>query len=212
MAHDFTVMLAVHDAVRRDLVRFASLVAGTTPVGVDRAAALTRQWRLVVERVTEHERLEDEVLWPAARDAVPPAEQEPLDRMAAQHRQLTDVLAVGSALFASGALVDGGVARRALGDAIERAAVLADAQFGYEERVVLPLLGRWLPAAGWAAFVASVRAPAGPLLDPEVLPWLLEGSRPDRVSHVLGLLGEAERTVYEQEWKPAHRVRLAEAW
>jgi hypothetical protein len=212
MGHDFSLMLAVHDAVRRDLVRFVTLLGGNAPVGVERAAALSGQWDLLVGRVLEHERIEDELLWPAARAAVPASEQEPLDRMARHHDQLTSVLEVASALFAAGAVVQGGAARQALADAIERAAVLADAQFGYEERKVLVLLDARLPAADWAAFVASAHDPAGPLLDPVALPWLLDGSRPERASLLLGLVGDEARDAYESQWKPAHRSRLAEAW
>jgi hypothetical protein len=215
MAHDFAPMLAVHDAVRRDLIRFVTLLGGTSPVSPERATALSRQWDLVVGRVTEHERPEDDVLWPAARLAVPMSEQAPLDRMAEQHRQLTGMLNAASARFESGAAAvggEGGAARTSLADAIERAAVLADKQFAYEERTVFALLDTWLPEAHWAAFVATLHAPSGPLVDPVLLPWLLEGSRPDRVSTLLGLLGDDDRQAYEQDWKPAHRLRAAEVW
>jgi Hemerythrin HHE cation binding domain len=212
MGHDFALVLAVHDAVRRDLVRFVTLLGGNAPIGVERAAALGRQWDLLVGRVVEHERIEDDVLWPAARVAVPLAEQEPLDRMAAYHNRLTSALEVASAVFATGAVVGGGAPRHALADSVERAAVLADAQFGYEERKVLVLLDAWLPAADWDAFIAAARAPAGPLLDPVALPWLLDGSRPERTALLLGLLGVEHRDAYESQWKPAHRSRLAEAW
>jgi hypothetical protein len=212
MSHNFSLMLAVHDAVRRDLIRFVTRLGGTAPVGTSQAAALGSQWELVVGRVVEHEQIEDEVLWPAVRVAVPAEEQAPLDRMAEQHEQLTRVLGLVSARFADGALVSGGAARADLADRIERAAVMADAQFAYEERNVLPLLERWLTATQWAAFVAAQQAPAGPLQDPVVLPWLLEGSRPERALVVLGLLGDEHRRAYEQNWKPAHHRRVAEVW
>ena len=212
MAHDFSLMLAVHDAVRRDLIRFVTLLGGTAPVGVEQAAALSSQWDLIVGRVMEHERAEDAVLWPAVRAAVPEDEQAPLDRMVAQHDQLTAVLDVVSARFAAGAVLAGGSARTQLADSIEGAAVMADAQFAFEERNVLPLLDRWLSAPDWATFVAAQHAPAGPLHDPVVLPWLLEGSRPDRAAGVLGLLGTEHRRAYEQDWKPAHQLRTARVW
>jgi hypothetical protein len=212
MGHDFTPMQAVHDAVRRDLIRFATLLGGTAPVSAERAVALGRQWEQVVGRVVEHERLEDGIVWAAARRSVPAPEQQPLDRMTELHDQLTSLLAVGSELFASGAASGGGVARRQLADTVERAAVLADKQFAYEEGTVLVLLDRYLPEADWAAFVATLHAPTGPFVDPVHLPWLLEGSRPDRVNALLGLLGADARDAYEQEWKPAHRLRTAEVW
>lgn len=212
MAHDFSLMLAVHDAVRRDLIRFVTLLGGTAPVGVEQAAALGSQWGLIAGRVTEHERLEDQVLWPAVRAAVPHSEHGPLDRMAGQHEQLTAVLDAVSTRFDAGAVVAGGSARAELADTIESAAVMADAQFAFEERNVLPLLDRWLPAPAWAAFVAAQRAPAGPLRDPVALPWLLEGSRPERVAVLLGLLGPEHKLAYEQDWKPAHQSRAAQLW
>jgi|GEM_PF-2368700 len=212
MAHDFTVMLAVHDAVRRDLIRLVSLVGGTAPISDTRASALARQWDLIVGRVREHERIEDEVLWPAVRVAVPADEQDPLDRMVAAHQQLTAVLQAASDRLAAGDLAHGRGARARLADSIEAAAVLADAQFAFEERVVLPLLDRFLPGQDWADFVAASHAPTGPLADPVVLPWLLEGSRPQRVATVLALLGPENRRAYEQDWKPAYRVRVAQVW
>jgi len=212
MAHDFALMLAVHDAVRRDLIRFVTLLGGTAPVGLERAAALGSQWELVVDRVGEHERIEDAVLWPAAREVVPVGDQEPLDRASRQHAQLTVVLQVVSARFATGAVARGGVHRADLADAIEGAAVMADAHFAFEERNVLPLLEAWLPAEQWERFVSALRDPAGPLRDPVALPWLLEGSRPDRVATVLGLLGPEHQVAYEQAWKPAHRARVDQLW
>ena len=210
-AHDFTPMLAVHDAVRRDLIRFVTILGGNAPVTPERWTALARQWELVVGRVIEHERLEDDLLWPAARRAVPLEEQGPLEVMVGQHERLTEVLAAGTAGFSAGGAASGSQ-RSALADLIEQAAVRADKQFAHEERTVFPLLDRHLPVEDWAVFVASLHAPSGPLVDPVLLPWLLEGSRPERVRTLLALLGDDHRAADEADWKPAHRVRTAEVW
>jgi hypothetical protein len=211
MSHDFTPTLAVHDAVRRDLIRFATLLGGNAPIRSDRAVLLAGIWHQVTARVVEQERLEDSLLWPAARRATPAGEHDPYDRMAEQHGALVDLLSAGAGQFAAGAASDP-AGRRQLAETAERAAVLADRQFAYEERTVLPLLDRYLPEPDWAAFVGALHAPSGPLVDPVHLPWLLEGSRPDRVSALLRLVGADARDAYEREWKPAHRLRAAEVW
>jgi hypothetical protein len=211
MGHDFTPTLAVHDAVRRDLIRFATLLGGNAPIRSDRAALLAGSWAQILARVVDQEQWEESLLWPAARLATPVDQQEPFDRMAEQHGVLVDLLAAGAEQFAAGAATDV-TGRRRLADTAERAAVLADRQFAYEERAVLPLLDRYLPESQWAAFVGALHAPSGPFVDPLHLPWLLEGSRPDRVNALLRLVGADTRDAYEREWKHAHRLRAAEVW
>jgi hypothetical protein len=212
VSHDFGPLYAVHDAVRRDLARLVSLTGGTASLRAGRASGLRAHWSQLTGVVLAHERAEDEVLWPALRQAVPAQESGPIDLVTEQHEALVAAIdAVRHGLEAEDAftLPD---ARERLAAASQRAAVLADHHFGLEERRLLPLVSAWLDPADWAAFVAAWRADPGPGGDAEVLPFVLEGAHPGRAAALVATLDEEGRQAYECLWRPAYKERVAALW
>lgn len=208
MSLDPTALNAVHDAIRRDLVRFVQVFAGTHPVSADRAVALARHWDLVSTALEHYTDTQDRLLWPAAREVVPTASQAPLDFIAEKQPLLVDRIAVAAAAFASGAAAGGPVQRQALAESLERLAMLADQHFAYEEGSVQPLLAD-LPDDASVAVTAALNSIAEPAT---LVPWLLDGALADRVARVLATLGEAEQQAYATLWKPAYREAASLLW
>jgi hypothetical protein len=208
---DLTPVLAVHDAVRRDLVRLVQVLGGTAPVTAGRAAALRDHWVLLAGVLAAHEHAEDTVLWPALVEAAPAAERV-VAAAVAQHAGLDDAMATAGRLLDE--LVDPATPadREEVAAAVERAAVLADHHFGLEEDRLLPLVDRALPTRAWEAFVSAWRRDVGPGGGAAVLPFLVEGARPDRVASLLAALDEGQRAAYAGEWRPAHDTRVALLW
>jgi Hemerythrin HHE cation binding domain len=212
VSHDFGPMYAVHDAVRRDLARLVSLTGGTAPLRAGRAGALRAHWSQLTGVVLAHERVEDDVLWPALRRAVPAEESGPIDLAVAQHEPLFGALeAVRHELEVEDAFTVPD-ARERLASACQRAAVLADHHFGLEETRLLPLVSSWLDPAGWAAFVAAWRRDPGPGGAAEVLPFVLDGAHAARAAALVATLDEDDRHAYEWQWRPAYKERVASLW
>lgn len=212
MPLDFTPMIAVHDAVRRDLVRFAGLLGGNATLPAGRIAALREHWTLVMGALAAHEQLEDDLLWPAAR-ALPeedaPGLAEAVRRAEAQHGAIDQVRGTTAAELAEFA---GGAARDRLATHVEQLARLTDLHFAAEEQHVLPLLDRYLPVEHWDRFVRAGEATASPGGRDLMLPWLLQDASPRRVATILAPLGDYERTALDTSWTPAYQDRIAALW
>jgi Hemerythrin HHE cation binding domain len=209
---DFGAMFAVHDAVRRDLGRAVSLTGGTSPVSAGRAVALRSRWALLCGVVAAHEQAEDTVLWPRLRAVLPAAEAGPLDVAADQHEALDSAMAEATRwLTDPGAFADRAGRERVTG-ALQHMAVRADHHFGLEERRLLPLVATWLDPADWWEFVRAWSAAPGPGGLEHVLPFLLDGSHPDRAASVLDGLDPEQRTAYSERWRPAYKAATADLW
>jgi len=211
-ALDLTPVLAVHDAVRRDLVRLVQVLGGTAPVQPDRGAALRDHWRLLTGVLSAHERVEDTVLWPALLEVGPADAAGTVSAALAQHAGLDEAIAAAGRLLDDPASTASQRGRDDVAAALEKAAVLADHHFGLEEDRLLPLVEEWLPTPEWEAYVSAWRRDVGPGGGAVVLPFLVEGARPDRVASLLAALDDGQRVAYTVEWRPAHDTRVALLW
>lgn len=212
MSHDFSVLYAVHDAVRRDLVRLTEVAGGTSPVRGSRVDGLRSHWALLSGVLGAHERAEDTLLWPALARSAPEGERAAVETALGQHDELAGALAAVTEAFASPEPFGAPVERGRLAGAVRRTAVLADHHFALEERRLIPLLRSWMDPAGWAAFVGGWRADSGPGGVAQVVPFVLEGAHPQRAAGVLAVLDDADRAAYEHTWRPAHRARVSALW
>lgn len=215
MPRDFQLMYAVHDAVRRDLVRIVGILGGSKPVDAGRAAALAERWDYLAGVILRHHADEDTRLWPAAREVLDDAGREMLDRLEAQHAAVTIAVEETSALFAE--LGAAGQAptreqRETVADSAERVLRLLDAHFAAEEDRLLPALSGRLDDGGWDGYGSIVRAAAGTGGTAAVLPWLLDDAPPARVGAVLDRLPDHVRASYAGQWQRAYRERVAAAW
>ncbi|HZG88623.1 MAG TPA: hemerythrin domain-containing protein [Pseudonocardia sp.] len=217
LINDFTMMLVIHDAFRRDVRRIGDVLtsaADGAPVTPDRAAAVLERWRWVTEQVHHHHGGEDAALWPALRTAVgdDAAVRDLLDRMEDEHRALGPREGeLDRNLRAFAAAPSPGRARSAL-TAWRAFSEVFLAHLAHEERAAVPVLERRLPPEALRRFEADQQRALGLRVTmTRFFPWLIEDASPHRRQHVLGLLPAPLRWVVLRSL-PRHRRRTARAW
>ncbi len=94
---EFTMMYATHDAFRRDLGRLEEASAA----GKAGTAGVRAGWENFRTQLLLHHSVEDSLLWPAVRRAVPgrPRDLALLDEMEAEHARLDPLLAAFDKAF-----------------------------------------------------------------------------------------------------------------
>ncbi|HEY6499771.1 MAG TPA: hemerythrin domain-containing protein, partial [Streptosporangiaceae bacterium] len=139
---DLTVMLAAHEALRRDLTGLAHAAAAqATGAGrgdPGRRQAVQRGWTVFQRQLHIHHTAEDELVWPALRDrlATSDAARSVLEAMEAEHQQIDPLLgAVDRAMSQPGG-DDGSMA-----DTVDVLTMALHGHLAHEERDALPLIG-----------------------------------------------------------------------
>lgn len=181
---DMTMMLAVHDALRRESAQVARLAAGKGGV----AAAVG--WELFATYLRVHHTTEDDILWPALLAAAGPGEQALLDAMEAEHAVLDPLIAA----------IDAGL------DVADRADALVtalDTHLRHEETDVLPLIQAVLPAEQWQRFGQAHGTRVGADA-PRYLPWVLEGMSAGRAGTILDRMPPQIQEQYRDQWRSAY--------
>src|SRR5277367_1153764 len=99
---DLTVMIAAHDAFRRDLTRLAQAAAFADLPDPARRASVRAGWELFKRQLHLHHTAEDAIVWPALRERLPHSDhaQSVLDAMEAEHQQIDPLLAAVDDAFA----------------------------------------------------------------------------------------------------------------
>lgn len=202
---DLTIMMAAHEALRRDLVGLAHAAGDAGRAGAARGEAVQRGWAVFQRQLHIHHTAEDELIWPALRQrlAHSDAARSVLDAMEAEHQQIDPVLAaVTRAMGQPGG--DGG----ALGDTVDVLTMALHGHLAHEEREALPLIGIALTAAEWRAVgrrigVQNLRHA------PEMFAWMLDGADPEQARAAVGTLPPPARVLYRTVWRPrfARRAR-----
>lgn len=181
---DMTMMLAVHDALRRESAQVARLA--TNKGGV----AATVGWEMFSTYLRVHHTTEDDILWPALRAAAGPGEQALLDAMEAEHAVLDPLIAA----------IDAGreVAERA--DALVTA---LHTHLRHEETEVLPLINAVLPAEEWRRFGQAHGGRVG--VDARrYLPWVLDGMNAGRAETILDGMPSQIQEQYRDQWRSGY--------
>jgi hemerythrin-like domain-containing protein len=181
-----TMMLAVHDALRRDLERVAQM------------DARSEGWDFFERMLHVHHTAEDDLLWPVVRDAVAGRSEDLalLDAMVTEHAAIVPLLEA-----IDRALADGQAARRARA----KLDTLLREHLTHEEQAALPLIDRTLTEEQWIAFGQGSTERVGADM-PRFLPWLLDGADEDTTTRVLGLIPAPVQDMYRDEWRPAYRA------
>jgi iron-sulfur cluster repair protein YtfE (RIC family) len=182
---DLTLMMAFHDAFRRDLGHLAR-AASRRPAELDdpnRRTAVLAGWELFKTQLHIHHTAEDNDLWPRMRThlADRPDELALLQAMQDEHARIDPLLAAVDAALADR---DGGHQR--LGDTVDELASQLHGHLGHEERDVLPLIDRSLTQAEWEAFGDDQRRRIGIRGGAQLFPWLLDEASPEQAKAVLG--------------------------
>jgi hemerythrin-like domain-containing protein len=215
---DLTVMLAAHEALRRDLTGLARAAAGAARSGPAQSEAVLRGWAVFQRQLHIHHTAEDELVWPALRERLAASDgaQSVLDAMEAEHQQIDPLLAAVSQAMdgarSDGAAQNGGrLADTVLADTVLADTVLADTvdvltmalhgHLAHEERDALPLIGTTLTATEWRAVGRRIglrnlrRAP-------EMFAWMLDGATPGQAAAATGQLPPPARLLYRTVWRP----------
>jgi len=200
---DLTVMLAFHDAFRRDLAHLAR-AASRRPTELDepaRRTAVLAGWELLKTQLHIHHTAEDNDLWPRMRAhlADRPDELALLQAMQDEHARIDPLLAAVEEAFADR---DGG--HRRLGDTVDALAGELCWHLGHEECDALPLIDRSLTQAEWQAFGNDQRRRIGIGGAAQLFPWLLDEAAPEQIKAVLGGLPPPLRVVYRRIWQPRY--------
>ena len=200
---DLTLMVAFHDAFRRDLAHLAH-TASRHRTDLDepaRRTAVLAGWELFKTQLHIHHTAEDQDLWPRVRTRLAdrPDELALLQAMQDEHARIDPLLAA-----VEGALADRDGGHQRLGGTVDALAGELCGHLGHEEREVLPLIDRSLTQAEWQAFGNDQRRRTGIRGAAQFLPWLLDEASPEQVKAVLAGLPAPLRVVYRRIWQPRY--------
>jgi hypothetical protein len=194
---DLTIMLAAHDAFRRDLTRLARTAAAANLSDPARRQPVAAGWELFKHQLHLHHSAEDELIWPVLRPrlAHSPAAQDTLKAMEAEHEQIDPLLAAVDAEFAGG--------DRAA-DVIDALTSALTGHLTHEERDGLPLIGVALTAAQWRGVGRKIASKNGLSNGSEMFAWMLDGADREHTAATLGQLPPPLRVLYRAVWKPRY--------
>jgi len=187
----WTVQLAIHRAVRRDLTRLSDALARS-----DAAIppAVRAYWGETARQLHHHHILEDSAIWPLMAERLGPPVRGLLERNAAEHMTMAaamdefESVATATAGDLAGARI-----------ALVRLAQTVDTHLGHEERDVLPLI----PDAFSAEDIAFFSAESGRTNPADrFLPWVLDGATDDDGRFFTGALPGPVRTTLDSRWMP----------
>jgi hypothetical protein len=196
---DMSMMFAMHDALRRELVQVARIASRTddNPGQLLRAAL---GWELFKKFLLVHHQSEDDTLWPTLRTNVAgqPERVALADALEAEHAVIEPLL---TAIDAAAADPDYGYQR--FGDIVDELATKLSAHLSHEETDGLPLIDTSLTAQEWQRFAQvhteRIRGDAS-----TYMPWLLNGASPQTLEAVLGKFPPPLLTAFREEWGPRY--------
>lgn len=199
---DMSTMLAIHQALRRDLERLGR-VAARPDVNPARQLRATAGWEQFKEFLVAHHTAEDQALWPALREAVAgnPDQVAIADALEEEHSVIEPLLA---AIDAAAADPDAG--HRRFGDIIDELIAKLSAHLAHEETEGFALIDASLTPAQWQRFGAL----NGRLVRPEApvyMPWLLSEADQQTLDAVLGKFPPQLVTAFREQWAPAYAAR-----
>ena len=190
---DLTIMLAAHDAFRRDLTRLARTAsAAHDPARRDSVQA---GWELFKRQLLMHHTTEDEIIWPTLRARLDhsAAALSVLDAMEAEHELIDPLLASVDAAFAR---------QEPAADVIDALTSALTGHLAHEERDGLPLIGVALTAAEWRGVGRKMASKNGLSAGSEMFAWILDGADRDHSKATLAQLPPPLRLLYRARWKP----------
>jgi hypothetical protein len=202
---DLTIMIAAHDAFRRDLTRLARAAAAAGLSDPARRQSVAAGWELFKRQLHMHHTAEDEIIWPALRPRLAHSEAalSVLEAMEEEHERIDPLLAAVDAAFQAGSAQGSQGARH--GDRI--AAVIdvltstLTGHLAHEERDGLPLIGVALTAAEWRSAGFKIARRNGLSAGGEMFAWILDGAGGGDAA-ALGQLPPPLRLLYRAIWKP----------
>jgi Hemerythrin HHE cation binding domain len=194
---DLTIMIAAHDAFRRDLTRLARAAAAADLSDPARHRSVAAGWELFKRELHMHHTAEDEIIWPVLRPRLAHSEMalSVLGAMEEEHSRIDPLLAAVDGAFRGGR-------RDGLADVIDALASTLTGHLGHEERDGLPLIGVALTAAEWRGVGRKIARKNGLSGGSEMFAWILDGADGEHARATLGQLPPPLRLLYRAVWKP----------
>ncbi len=204
---DLTIMLAAHQAFRRDLDRLVRAAAGADLADPAKRQSVEAGWELFKRELHLHHTAEDELIWPVLRPRLAHSENalSVLDAMEEEHERIDPLLAAVDAAFAPrDAADDDWPGQNRLADVIEVLASTLTGHLAHEERDGLPLIGVVLTGAEWRGVGRKIARKNGISGGSEMFAWMLDGADRQHAAATLGQLPPPLRLLYRAVWKPRY--------
>jgi Hemerythrin HHE cation binding domain len=196
---DLTIMIAAHDAFRRDLVSLARAAAAPDRADPARRERVARGWQVFKRQLHSHHTGEDQQIWPrlSERLAGSADAMSTLQAMEAEHARIDPLLAAVDAAFAD-------PAGDRLAGATDELVTALHGHLAHEERDALPLIGTALTAAEWRAVGRRLGQQNGLRGIGEFFAWTLAGAPAVQAAAVLAELPPPLRLAYRAVWRPRY--------
>jgi hypothetical protein len=196
---DWSAMLTIHSALRRDLEKVARLAGRKEQRDGDQLRA-TLGWEQFKRFLIIHHQVEDDVLWPVLRTNVAAFSDQVavVDALEAEHAPIEPLLEAADE--AAGGR--GGESRR-FGDIVDELVVKLTWHLAHEESEGRDLIDSSLSDEEWQAFARS----HGQRLigdAPTYVPWLLDGADPESAERFLANIPPSLATSYREQWAPSY--------
>jgi hemerythrin-like domain-containing protein len=198
--HDMAMMLAFHDALRRELVHMARVsAAGTADLRDVMTTAVG--WQMFKDYLHVHHGCEDDVLWPAMEKTLVdrPDDLALLAALEAEHAAIDPLLAAIDATLANSTSP---VER--LSDLTDALATTLNAHLRHEEGEGLALIDATVTDEQWLDFGQEHAKRIGADA-PRVFPWMLDGLDEAKTEHILQAIPEPLQAAYRNQWLGAYR-------
>jgi hypothetical protein len=194
---DMSMMFAVHDALRRDLVRVARL-ASLKDDNPGKLLHAAMGWELFKKFLVIHHASEDETVWPVLRAHV--AEQP--DKVALVEAMETEHAAIDPLLEeVDAAAADPDYGHQRFGDLVDALATTLSRHLSHEESAGLALIDASLTPQEWKHFSEVHREKIGNART-LYMPWLLDQASDRTLTTILGGFPEQLLTAYHEKWGP----------
>jgi hemerythrin-like domain-containing protein len=211
---DLTIMLAAHNAFRRDLVTLVRSVQGPARTDPARRQSVAAGWELFKQQLHLHHTAEDDLIWPALRERLAHSENalSVLDEMEEEHQRIDPLLAAVDSAFAAlaGPPDDRPDGADRLADITDALVSTLTGHLTHEERDGLPLIGVALTAAEWRGVGFRIARRNGLAGGGQMFSWMLDGATPDQAKATLAQLPPPVRLLYKAVWKP--RYNKTDRW
>ena len=189
---DWALMIAIHDALRRDLNQLLHATASQ--------ASARARWATFRSQLRYHLAAEHAAMWPRVRAKLTgdPHGQALLDAMDDERQLLGPLQVVIDDAFTMDA--DPGRLRQLLARLQTRLA----SHLAHEEADALPLISQFLSPGELGGIAAAIRGGYSIRRAGTMVPWALASASPDAREHVLSQLPAPARLLYRTVWLPRY--------
>jgi iron-sulfur cluster repair protein YtfE (RIC family) len=196
---DFTLMYAMHNALRRDVEHIARITADSND-DPQRILGNAAGWELFKRALHIHHTAEDEGLWPQMRQELAdrPDDLAVVEAMEEEHAQIDPLIEAIEV-----ALADRESGHERVGGLTDSLATALKTHLGHEEADTLPLIESSLTLEQIQTFGKVHAAKTGPD-GPRLMPWMLDGQDEKIVAATMAILPEPARAMYHAQWQPAY--------